>query len=153
MVEKRIKFVKKEDMHNEFINSQQETIIFELNENEKILTEHDLEMKILSDFQAFARQLGSGYALIGNQVKIVEEGKVNIIDLLLFNYKQNRFIVIELKTRELYSQDKGQIKAYMNLVDKHIKEKFHNNTVGISITKLPNKKNCFVVDFISEENI
>lgn len=128
-------------------------IIFELNENEKILTEHDLEMKILSDFQAFARQLGSGYALIGNQVKIVEEGKVNIIDLLLFNYKQNRFIVIELKTRELYSQDKGQIKAYMNLVDKHIKENFHNKTVGILITKLPNKKNNFIVEFISEENV
>lgn len=128
-------------------------IIFELNENEKILTEHDLEMKILSDFQAFARQLGNGYALIGNQVKIVEEGKVNIIDLLLFNIKLNKYIVVELKTRELQSKDKGQIKAYMNLVDKHVKESFHNKTVGILITKLPDKKNNFIVEFISEEDV
>jgi len=43
--------------------------------------------------------------------------------------------------------------GYMYLVNKHIKESFHNKTVGIIITKEPNKKNGFIVDFVSEKDI
>lgn len=125
---KKIEIIHKKDSVD-IRDNMMNPIIFELNDNKRILNEHDLEMKILSDFQAFARQLGSGYALIGNQIKIVENGKTNILDLLLFNIKLNKYIVVELKVRELQTQDKGQIKAYMNLVDKHIKESFHNKTV------------------------
>lgn len=56
MVEKRIKFVKKEDMHNEFINSQQETIIFELNEgwnDYNIMTSFDVYYKDRSNNKIF----------------------------------------------------------------------------------------------------
>jgi len=125
-------------------------IIINLKENEKIENHHDLEMKILSDFAFVFKQLGNGYALIGNEYKITIN-KINYyIDILLFNYIFNRFVVIELKTRELRKEDKSQIRFYMDYIDKNIKQQFHNNTIGIIISKSHNK---YIATFVSEEDI
>jgi len=125
-------------------------IIINLKENEKIENHHDLEMKILSDFTFIFKQLGNGYALIGNEYKITVN-KINYyIDILLFNYIFNRFVVIELKTRELRKEDKSQIRFYMDYIDKNIKQQFHNNTIGIIISKSHNK---YIATFVSEEDI
>lgn len=141
-----IRINNKTEIKNNIMNP----IIFELKSNEKIMNEHDLEMKILSDFQGFARQLGSGFALIGNQIRIVDNGKTYIIDLLLFNIDFNRYIVIELKTRELQSKDKGQIKYYMSLVDKYIKKSFHGKTTGIIISK---EQSGMMATYVGEDDI
>jgi len=85
----------------EIRNNIMNPIIFELKENEKIQNEHDLEMKILSDFQGFARQLGNGFTLVGNQVKIIDNNEIHILDILLFNIDFNKYIVIELKNKEI----------------------------------------------------
>ncbi len=125
-------------------------IIISLNKNESINSEKELELKILSELQAFFRQLGNGYALIGNAYKITHNNSNYFIDILLFNYKLNCFVVIELKMRELKKEDKSQIKFYMDLVDLHIKETFHNKTIGIIISK---EQDTFIATFVSEEDI
>ena len=62
MVEKRIKFVKKEDMHNEFINSQQETIIFELNEGWN-------DYNIMTSFDVYYKDRSNNKIFIGRVIK------------------------------------------------------------------------------------
>ncbi len=125
-------------------------IIITLNQNEKIESEKQLQLKILSELRAFFRQLGNGYALVDNEFKISYENKNYYIDILLFNIKLNAYVVIELKMRELQKEDKSQIKFYMDLVDKQIKEPFHNKTIGIIISK---HQDTFIATFVSEENI
>jgi len=124
-------------------------IILYLNENEKVTSEKDLEILILSKLSSFFSQLGQGFALIGNQYKIHVHNNDYYIDLLLFNYELNLFVVVELKNRELQKIDKGQVELYMNLVDENIKKPFHNKTVGIIITKEQDK---FIANFISQNN-
>lgn len=51
---------------------------------------------------------------------------------------------------EIKPQDKGQIESYMKVVDKEIKETFHNKTIGIIISK---KNNRFIAEFIKSSNI
>ena len=81
---------------------------------------------------------------------LVENNHNYFIDILLFNYKLNAFIVIELKLRELRKEDKAQMEFYMKLVDKQIKEAHHNKTIGIIITK---ESNEFIVNFVSSDDI
>ena len=72
------------------------------------------------------------------------------IDLLLFNYEFNAFVVIELKLRSLRKEDKAQIEFYMKLVDEQVKKPFHNKTIGIIISK---ESDNFIVNFIRSEDI
>ena len=44
----------------------------------------------------------------------------------------------------------GQIKKYMNYVDKNIKEPFNDKTVGVIICK---KENKYVMEYCSDDKI
>lgn len=125
-------------------------ILINISKDKKIISEKDLENAILAQLQYFFSQLGKGFALIGNQVEIICDGKRQYIDILLFNIKFNCYVVVELKIREIKPQDKGQIESYMKVVDKEMKEAFHNKTIGIIISK---KNNHFIAEFIKSSNI
>ncbi len=56
-------------------------ILLKLNEGEKITSEHDLEIALLARLKSFFSQLGEGFALIGNQYKIIYENRNYFIDL------------------------------------------------------------------------
>ncbi|MBE6154445.1 MAG: DUF1016 domain-containing protein [Firmicutes bacterium] len=125
-------------------------IIIELTENERIKTEKDLEIMILSKLKSIFKQLGEGFAFIDNQYKITYNKRNYYIDILLFNIKLNCYVVVELKTRELKKEDKSQIEFYMNIINEKIKEIFHNKTIGIIISKEQDK---FIANFVSDESI
>lgn len=125
-------------------------IILKLNKGEIITNEKELQIKIISEFQSFFSQLGNGFSLIGNEYKIVNNGKIYFIDILLFNYKFNQFIVVELKFRELKQIDKGEIELYMKLVDEQVKEPFHNKSIGIIISK---EQDEFIATYVGQDNI
>lgn len=118
--------------------------------DKEIVTEHDLEISLLSQLQFFFHQLGEGFLLAGNQYKINYNNKNYFIDILLFNYKLNCFVVVELKLRELQKEDKAQIEFYMELVDKQIKENYQNKTMGIIISKMQDQ---FIANFVGNECI
>ena len=118
--------------------------------NKEIKTERDLELSILANLDLFFKQLGSGFAYIAHQYKIVENNHIYYIDILLFNIKLNCYTVLELKLRSLRKEDRSQIEFYMNLVDKHLKEAHHNKTIGIIITKESDK---FIINFVESEDI
>ena len=96
----------------------------------EIKSEHDLEISILSNLSFFFKQLGEGFAFIENQFKINDGQNNYYIDILLFNYELNCFIVVELKLRSLKKEDKAQIEFYMKLIDEQIKKPFHNKSIG-----------------------
>ena len=118
--------------------------------NKEIKTERDLELSILANLDLFFKQLGSGFAYIAHQYKIVENNHIYYIDILLFNIKLNCYTVLELKLRSLRKEDRSQIEFYMKLVDKHLKEAHHNKTIGIIITKESDK---FIINFVESEDI
>ena len=95
-------------------------------------------------------QLGEGFALVDHQYKITNGKNNYFIDVLLFNYKLNCFIVVELKLRNLRKEDKAQVELYMKLVDEQVKEPHHNKTIGIVITK---ESDEFIVNFVKREDI
>ena len=59
-----------------------------------------LKQLILEDIDNFLKELGEGFCYIENEYKIKIGDRYNYIDLLLFNYKYNCFLVVELKVTE-----------------------------------------------------
>ena len=125
-------------------------ILIKNNNNNEIISEKILQKLILEDIPSFLKELGTGFTFIENEYRIKIGNNYNFIDLLLFNYKYNCFVVIELKVTELKKEHIGQIEVYMNYVDKNIKELNHDTTIGIIICRKDNK---FVMEYCSDKRI
>ena len=118
--------------------------------NKEILTEKTLKLLILEDIDNFLKELGDGFSYIANEYKIKIGNTYNYIDLLLFNYKYNCFIVVELKITKLKKEHIGQIQVYMNYINNNLKTIYHDNTIGIIITKKDNK---YIIEYSSDPRI
>lgn len=115
-----------------------------------IISEKLLKQLILEDIDHFLTELGDGFSYIKNEYKIKIGDYYHYIDLLLFNYIYNCFVVVELKVTELKAEYIGQIKKYMNYVDKNIRNFNQEKTIGIIITK---KDNQFIMEYCSDERV
>ena len=125
-------------------------IIIKTNKEIKKVSEYVLHNLILEDIDNFLKELGVGFTYVGNEVKIKIGNRYNRIDFLLFNVKYNCYVVIELKVTELKAEYIGQITKYIGYVNKHIKESFHDKTVGVIICKKDNK---FVMEYCTNPGI
>ena len=118
--------------------------------NYREISEKILQKLILEDLSNFMKELGEGFSFIDNEYKIKIGDRYNYIDLLLFNYIYNCFIVIELKITELKKEHIGQIETYMNYIDKNIRRIDQDKTIGIIICKKDNK---FIMEYCSDDRI
>lgn len=125
-------------------------IIIKNTTNYESISEKTLQKLILEDIPSFLKELGNGFTFIDNEYKIKIEDNYNYIDLLLFNYIYNCFVVIELKVTKLKKEHIGQTEIYMNYIDKNVKTINQNKTIGIIICK---KENKFVLEYCSDERI
>ena len=99
------------------------------------ISEKVLQKFILEDIESFLKELGNGFCFIGSEYKIKIGDRYNYIDLLLFNYEFNCFVVVELKVTELKKEHIGQIEFYMNYIDKNLKNINQDKTIEIIICK------------------
>ena len=143
---------------NKLVNNRKTTIsdlvpnpiIIKNNANKEVISEKILQQLILEDIASFLKELGNGFTFIDRQYPIKIGDRYNYIDLLLFNYIYNCFVVIELKITELKKEHIGQIQTYMNYIDKNLKIINQDNTIGIIIVKKDNK---FIMKYVSDKRI
>jgi len=127
-----------------------EPIIIKNSKNYEKISEKVLQKLILEDIPSFLKELGNGFTFIENEYKVKIGERWNFIDLLLFNYKYNCFVVIELKVVELKKEHIGQIEVYMNYIDKNLKQLNQNKTIGIIICR---KNNKYIIEYCSDKRI
>ena len=125
-------------------------IMIKVKDKNERLTEYALHRSILENMDDFLKELGIGFLYAGSEVKIKIGDNYHYIDFLLFNYKFNCFVIVELKVTEFKAEYIGQITKYINYVDKNIKELFNDKTVGVVICK---KENRFVMEYCSDDKI
>ena len=147
-----------EDVKNKLITKEETSvkdfiknpILIKNNSNYEVISEKILQKLILEDIPSFLDELGTGFTFIRNEYKIKIGNNYNFIDLLLFNYEYNCFVVVELKVTELKKEHIGQIEFYMNYIDKNVKKITHDKTIGIIICRKDNK---FVMEYCSDKRI
>ena len=146
--ETKEKLITKEN--NEIQDFIKNPIVIRNNKNYEEISEKVLKNLILEDMSNFLKELGDGFCYIDNEYKIKVGDRYNYIDLLLFNYIYNAFVVVELKVIELKYSHIGQITHYMNYIDKNVKTLNQEKTIGIIICKKDNK---FVMEYCSDPRV
>ena len=114
------------------------------------IAEKQLQKLILENIPSFLKELGIGFTFVENEYKIRIGNTFNYIDLLLFNYEYNCFVVLELKVTELKKEHIGQIQVYMNYIDDKLRKFNQEKTIGIIICK---QDNNYVIKYCSDKRI
>ena len=125
-------------------------ILIKVDSNVNKLDEKALHKYIISMLENKFLELGTGFTLAGHEYKIMINNHTYKIDLLFFNVNLNCYIVVELKTKEYNPKDIGQLQFYVSYVDKNLKLKNHNKTIGLLIVK---KKDKYVIEYVTNEDI
>mgnify|MGYP004560337573 CR=1 FL=1 len=125
-------------------------VVIKTNKNYENISEKLLQKIILEDIESFMNELGNSFSFIGSEYKIKLGDRYNYIDLLLFNYEYNCFVVVELKVTELKKEHIGQIRIYMNYIDMNLRKFNQDKTIGIILCK---KENEYIIEYCSDSRI
>ncbi|NEW61046.1 DUF1016 domain-containing protein [Sulfurovum sp. bin170] len=106
--------------------------------------EKELEDALMEQITNFLLELGSGFAFVGRQYKLMVGGDEFRIDLLFYHVKLKCYIVVELKTVKFKPEFAGQLNFYVSAIDGELRESNDNPTLGILICK---SKNNMVVEY------
>ena len=135
---------------NEVTDYIKNPILINNKNNYNEISEKMLQKIILEDIESFLKEIGNSFSFIGSEYKIKIGDRYNYIDLLLFNYEFNCFVVVELKVTELKKEHIGQIEVYMNYIDNNLRKATQDKTIGIIICK---KENKFIIEYASDKRI
>lgn len=114
------------------------------------MSEKILQKLIHEDLSSFMEELGTNFAYVGKEYKIKIGNRYNYIDILLYNIKYKCYVVVELKVTEVKKEHIGQIEVYMNYIDKNLKTKEEDKTIGIIIVR---KDNINYIEYCSNPKI
>ena len=106
--------------------------------------EKELEDALMEQITNFLLELGSGFAFVGRQYKLMVGGDEFRIDLLFYHIKLKCYVVVELKTVKFKPEFAGQLNFYVSAIDGEVRESNDNPTIGILICK---SKNNTVVEY------
>ena len=107
-------------------------------------SEYELEQAIIKNIRAFLMEFGTDFSFIGNQYRLVVDGKEYFIDLLLYNRRLQAMIAIELKIGEFQPEYKGKMEFYLNVLNDTVKLPHENPAIGIIICK---SKSRMIVEY------
>jgi predicted nuclease of restriction endonuclease-like (RecB) superfamily len=93
--------------------------------------EKDLEDAILRELEKFLLELGAGFTFVARQKQIEIDHETFRIDLLLYNRKLRRLVVIELKIGAFKAEYKGQMELYLRWLARHEQEPGEEAPLGI----------------------
>ena len=93
--------------------------------------ERDLEAAILREIEAFILELGTGFAFLERQKRIMVDGEDHYLDLLFYHRGLRRLVVIDLKLREFKPGDKGQMELYLRWLDRHERKPGEEAPIGL----------------------
>ena len=147
-----------EEIKNKLINKEEQNVVAFIKNpiiirninNYDIVSEKTLQKLILENLESFMIELGNSFCFIKSEYPIKLGDRYNYIDLLLFNYEYNCFVVVELKVTELKKEYIGQIQVYMNYIDDKLRKINQNKTIGVIICKQDNK---YVIKYCSDDRI
>lgn len=90
-----------------------------------------IESRMVEKIKDVMLELGYGFSYIGNQHRIVCDGREYFIDLLFFNRYLRCLVALEIKKGKFLPEHAGKINFYLNLLDDYVRIEGENPSVGI----------------------
>ncbi len=101
--------------------------------------EREIEKDLVKHIEKFLLELGSGFAFVGRQYKLIVGGDQFYIDLLFYHLKLRNYVVVELKNTDFKPEYVGQVNFYLSAIDDLVKHPDDGATIGLILCK--NKSN------------
>ncbi|MBI3234693.1 MAG: DUF1016 domain-containing protein [Bacteroidetes bacterium] len=124
-----------------------------------LYSEKDLETSIIAELQPFIRELGSDFAFMARQKRIMIDNRDYYIDLLFYHRRLKCLVVIDLKIGEFEASYKGQMELYLRYLEKYEQVEGENTPIGLILCTGKNeehielmqlaKSNIRVADYIT----
>jgi len=93
--------------------------------------EKDLEAGILRELESFLTELGSDFAFVARQKRIIVDGEDFYLDLLFYHRRLRRLVAIDLKLGRFMPADVGQMEFYLRWLKKHEMRLGEENPIGL----------------------
>lgn len=94
-------------------------------------SEKDLESSILAQLQNFITELGSEFAFLSRQKRIIIDNEDFYIDLLFYHRGLRRLVAIDLKLGKFKASYKGQMELYLRWLEKNEQKEGENKPIGL----------------------
>lgn len=94
-------------------------------------SEQDLESALLREIELFLLELGTGFAFVERQKRITLDGDDYYMDLLFYQRRLRRLVVIELKIGDFKPADVGQMELYLRWLDRHERQAGEERPIGL----------------------
>ena len=120
-------------------NTLKSPYIFDFLSLGKEVHESEIEKGLIRHIEKFLLELGEGFAFLGRQYHLEVSKKNFYIDLLFYNTKLHAYIVIEIKSKEFKPEYAGKMNFYLSAVDKLLKQKNDNPSIGLILCKTRDK--------------
>ena len=97
--------------------------------------EKALKDALMDNIQRFLLELGSGFAFLGREFRLVVGKTEQFLDMLFYHTELHCYVVIEVKARDFDPRDMGQLGTYVAAVDGILKKEQDGSTIGLLICK------------------
>ena len=97
--------------------------------------EKELKDALMDNVQRLLMELGSGFAFVSREYRLVVGQTEQFLDLLFYNYLLHCFVVVEVKVSDFDPRDMGQLGTYVAAVDGIMRKESDNPTIGLLICK------------------
>ena len=98
--------------------------------------ETQLKEALLANITNFLIELGTGFAYVGKEYRLLIGETEKFIDLLFYNIKLRCYVVIEVKIDKFDSRDIGQLGTYVTAANHLLREDGKDNpTIGLLICR------------------
>jgi predicted nuclease of restriction endonuclease-like (RecB) superfamily len=108
---------------------------FEFLSIDEKITERKIEKALIDQIRDFMLELGQGFAFIGSQYPLKLGKESYFLDLLFYNIHLKAYTIIELKIGPFKPEYAGKMNFYLNIIDKNIKTKDDNPSIGIILCR------------------
>jgi predicted nuclease of restriction endonuclease-like (RecB) superfamily len=101
--------------------------------------ERELEQGLLAHIRKFLLELGSGFAFVGQQVRVEVDGQEFSIDLLFYHLRLRCYVVVDLKVEEFKPEFAGKMNFYLSTVDDQMRHADDKPSIGLILCKTRKK--------------
>ncbi len=127
-----------------------ETYVLEFLNLPEVFDESDLRKSLIRNFKKFVLEFGKDFAFVGEEYKVSIGNNDYFIDLLFYHRELQCLVAFELKIGDFKPEYLGKLSFYLEALDKDVKKKHENPSVGIILCK---SKDTEVVEYALKRNM
>jgi predicted nuclease of restriction endonuclease-like (RecB) superfamily len=111
-------------------------------------SERDLESAILMNLQQFITEMGTEFAFLSRQKRIIIDNEDFYIDLLFYHRGLKSLIAIDLKLDKFKAAYKGQMELYLRWLERNEQREGENKPIGLILCaeKSPEQIKYLMID-------